>query len=178
MNQFITQTGETLWRSSEMFRYTLSSGSFSRDVPIEEDFYPYELEEKYSSDYPNMNDVTLSLISTRIRPIIDKIGVIKSSFKMFNQESVFSFINENAHYDNILIDVANNIRNCFNSEIELTLELLDIFEEPEPPKLRITIITKEDIANANKFLRDFRINWFFKKYDPIITRIMFTLGIK
>jgi hypothetical protein len=134
-------------------------------------------------DNINKNDLLLSCLSNSASQGLDILS--QSRTKIEKLSLFYNFINapkltvnliDNLQYLNILEKVAKNIEKYFGSEYLLLLELLDEFEEYEPSKYRITIITSSSLQNARSALKNFKINWFYKNFDNLNTRLMFSLS--
>ncbi len=106
------------------------------------------------------------------------IADIYLKYNFTNNKSLLKFLKENSHYLEILNDIHTNASYYFNNEISLTIELLEDFEEPEPPKLRIVISTNFDLLESHKRLKKFKLDWFLEYYDPLDVRIVFSVAIQ
>jgi hypothetical protein len=112
------------------------------------------------------------------RQIEWRIYRLEKIYDFINPPQIRNYLGSNIRIIEILEHIPLAILDYFATNEVLTLELLETFQEPEPPKLRITIITELNIVEANGKLKDFRINRLFKKFDPITTNIMVTLGFQ
>lgn len=59
-------------------------------------------------------------------------------YTLLDEDKVFGFLGSNPKYKILLEKLVPIIRVYFSSP-EIYLEVLEVFEEPEPPKLRVTI---------------------------------------
>ncbi len=142
---------------------------------------PYELytesEVQLADDFRNILNTRDNILSiTRQRNA--NIEILLKIFVCINPSSIRRYLLENSHLISTLIDISTNIFKFFKMDETLTLEVLEEFEESEPPKIRMTIFSEQSIEETNRILRDFRINWFFKEIDPLNANIMVTLAFK
>jgi hypothetical protein len=99
---------------------------------------------------------------------------LKSCYILINEDEIFEFINNDDKYMELLLQIPKQLRYYLDYH-RIYVELLNDFEEQEPPKLRITILSKFGLIESHSRLKKFNILWFLNRFDPLDYRIVFSL---